>query len=128
MIVDTEDVVVVLCRMGVVLLEELLFLFILNTKYMVKIFESVFGLFQGELSFDEMVVLSFAVFVTQNFVSLTDVFEFFLGIKFVICVFARMVLNSEFVVSLADLWLIGFRSDSEDSIEAFDLFGLTHLK
>jgi hypothetical protein len=70
---------------------------------MVKIFESVFGLLQGELSFDEMVVLSFVVFVTQNFVSLTDVFEFFLGIKSVICVFARMELNSEFVVSLADL-------------------------
>lgn len=102
---------------GVVLLEELLFFFLLDTILLKELLEELVCVVHGELmSFDLVVVMALSS-IRQSRIGLVDLIKLPLSLDSILWVLLGMPLGSQSLVGLLDVLVGGFLVESESVVE-----------
>jgi hypothetical protein len=110
---NAQDLVEVGFAVGVVLLEELFLLLLLDAVLFEELLEQPVGVVHGEMvAFDLVVVVPLGR-VGKSGIGLIDLIELLLGSHTVLWVLLGMPLSSEFLVGVLDIVLGGFFVETE---------------
>ncbi len=124
---DSNDMIIVFGLMRVVLLEEIFFLLIVNSKLIIETFKCLMSLINGKLSFDQLIVVGSHVLIAQDFVGFTDIFELFLGLQSFFLILLGMMVDCQLVVGLVNFSFSSIMADFQYGVVVLHFFGLAHL-